>query len=158
MLARSSAALSANGIDAQTGARSESADRTASTCSGVDGAASGGALTGSWHGSGAGRRAGVSVAMAEEAAPIGAWRAPPMARQMGVAIRRGWEREGRRRKRSSQKEEKCFSVEIFLRLSSTSPTSSLSLCAERFPAEGGRELPLPLERARELESVSEPWS
>ena len=86
MLARRSAALSENDIDAQTGARSDRAESTASTCSGVDGAASVGALDGSWQGSGAGRSTGVNVAMAEEAMPIGAWRAPPMARQMGVAM------------------------------------------------------------------------
>ena len=88
MLARNSAALSANDMDAQTGARSDREESTASTCSGVDGAARVGAVDGSWHGSGAGRRTGVNVAMAEEATPIGAWRTPPMARQMGVAMSR----------------------------------------------------------------------
>ena len=72
MLARRSAALSENDIDAQTGARSDRAESTASTCSGVDGAASVGALDGSWQGSGAGRSTGVYVAMAVEAMQNGA--------------------------------------------------------------------------------------
>jgi hypothetical protein len=110
MLARSSAALSANDIDAHTGARSASADSTASTCSGVDGAAGAGALAGSEHGSGEGRRAGVRVAMAWEAKPIGTCRAPPMARQMGVAMERRRRRRKKRRGEEIGKEQKKIST------------------------------------------------